>query len=54
MAPRVAKGKVIVGLGGAELLIRGQFVAFDAETGRLAWRFYTVPGDPAKPLRIRR
>ncbi len=50
MAPRIAKGKVIIGLAGAELLIRGQFVAFDAETGHLAWRFYTVPGDPSKPF----
>jgi PQQ-dependent dehydrogenase (methanol/ethanol family) len=50
MAPRIAKGKVIIGMAGAELLIRGQFAAFDAETGKLAWRFYTVPGDPSKPF----
>lgn len=50
MAPRIAKGKVIVGLAGSELLVRGQFAAFDAETGKLAWRFYTVPGDPSKPF----
>ena len=50
MAPRIAKGKVIIGLAGAELLIRGQFAAFDAETGKLAWRFYTIPGDPSKPF----
>jgi quinohemoprotein ethanol dehydrogenase len=50
MAPRIAKGKVIIGMAGAELLVRGQFVAFDAETGKLAWRFYTVPGDPSKPF----
>jgi quinohemoprotein ethanol dehydrogenase len=50
MAPRIAKGKVIIGLAGAELLVRGQFAAFDAETGKLAWRFYTVPGDPSKPF----
>lgn len=39
MAPRIAKGKVIIGLAGSELLVRGQFAAFDAETGKLAWRF---------------
>jgi len=50
MAPRIAKGKVIIGLAGSELLVRGQFAAFDAETGKLAWRFYTVPGDPSKPF----
>src|SRR6202167_1375418 len=48
MAPRIAKGKVIIGMAGGELLIRGQFAAFDAETGKFAWRFYTIPGDPAK------
>jgi PQQ-dependent dehydrogenase (methanol/ethanol family) len=50
MAPRIAKGKVIVGLSGAEYPVRGHFDAFDAKTGRLAWRFYTVPGDPSKPF----
>jgi quinohemoprotein ethanol dehydrogenase len=50
MAPRVAKGKVIIGVAGAELLIRGHFDAFDADTGKFAWRFYTIPGDPSKPF----
>jgi quinohemoprotein ethanol dehydrogenase len=50
MAPRIAKGKVIIGMAGGELLIRGQFAAFDAETGKFAWRFYTIPGDPSKPF----
>src|SRR3546814_10694992 len=48
-APRVVKGKVIIGNGGAEYGVRGFFSAYDAETGKMAWRFYTVPGDPAKP-----
>jgi quinohemoprotein ethanol dehydrogenase len=48
-APRIAKGKVIIGNGGAEYGVRGFVSAYDAETGKLAWRFYTVPGDPAKP-----
>jgi len=49
MAPRVIKGgRVIVGVSGGEYNIRGFFSAYDAETGKMAWRFYTVPGDPAK------
>lgn len=47
-APRVVKGKVIIGNGGAELGVRGYVSAYDAETGKKVWRFYTVPGDPAK------
>ncbi|OYU15693.1 MAG: PQQ-dependent dehydrogenase, methanol/ethanol family [Alphaproteobacteria bacterium PA4] len=47
-APRVVKGKVIIGNGGAELGVRGYVTAYDAMTGQKAWRFYTVPGDPAK------
>jgi quinohemoprotein ethanol dehydrogenase len=48
-APRIARGKVIIGNGGAEYGARGYVSAYDAETGQLAWRFYTVPGDPSKP-----
>ncbi|MBN7796953.1 PQQ-dependent dehydrogenase, methanol/ethanol family [Parahaliea mediterranea] len=47
-APRVVKGKVIIGNGGAEFGVRGYVTAYDAETGEQAWRFFTVPGDPAK------
>jgi quinohemoprotein ethanol dehydrogenase len=50
MAPRIAKGKVIIGASGAELPTRGFFAAFDAKTGKQAWKFYTVPGDPSKPF----
>lgn len=49
-APRVVKGKVLIGNGGAEFGVRGYISAYDAETGKLSWRFYTVPGDPAKPF----
>jgi PQQ-dependent dehydrogenase (methanol/ethanol family) len=48
MAPRVAKGKVIIGVAGGEFPTRGFFDAYDANTGQRAWRFYTVPGDPSK------
>src|SRR4029079_14800490 len=46
-APRVVKGKVIIGNGGAEDGVRGYLSAYDAQTGALAWRFFTVPGHPA-------
>ncbi len=49
-APRVVKGKVIIGNGGAEFGVRGYVSAYDAKTGKLAWRFYVVPGDPSKPF----
>jgi PQQ-dependent dehydrogenase (methanol/ethanol family) len=49
-APRVVKGKVVIGNGGAELGVRGYVTAYDAKTGAQAWRFYTVPGDPSQPL----
>jgi PQQ-dependent dehydrogenase (methanol/ethanol family) len=47
-APRVAKGMVFIGNGGGEFGLRGYVGAYDAETGSLRWRFYTVPGGPAK------
>jgi quinohemoprotein ethanol dehydrogenase len=50
MAPRIAGDKVIIGASGGDKTTRGQFVAVDAQTGRLAWRFYTVPGDPSQPF----
>ena len=49
-APRVVKGLVIIGNGGSELGVRGYVSAYDAETGDMKWRFYTVPGDPAQPF----
>jgi quinohemoprotein ethanol dehydrogenase len=49
-APRVIKGRVIIGNSGGEYGTRGYISAYDAETGKLAWRFFTVPGDPSKPF----
>lgn len=46
-APRVVKGKVLIGNGGAEFGVRGYVSAYEADTGEMAWRFYTVPGNPA-------
>jgi len=48
--PRVVKGMVLIGNGGAENGIRGYVTAYDADTGKQVWRFYTVPGDPSKPF----
>ena len=48
-APRVVKGRVVIGNGGAELGARGFITAYDAATGKKAWRFYIVPGDPTRP-----
>lgn len=48
-APRVVGGRVMIGNGGADLGVRGYFSAYDAETGDLAWRFYTVPGSSEGP-----
>ncbi len=46
-APRVIKGLVMIGNGGAEYGVRGYVTAYDAVDGEQAWRFYTVPGNPA-------
>jgi PQQ-dependent dehydrogenase (methanol/ethanol family) len=46
-APRIVKGNVIIGNGGAEYGVRGYVTAYDAETGDQVWRSYTVPGNPA-------
>ena len=50
MAPRIANGKVIIGVAGGDKETRGFFDAYDAKTGVRSWRFYTVPGDPSKPF----
>ena len=47
-APRVIDGLVVIGNAGADLGARGYVSAYDAETGALVWRTYTVPGDPAE------
>ena len=45
MAPLAIDGKIIVGISGGEVGIRGFLDAYDAETGELAWRFWTIPGE---------
>jgi quinohemoprotein ethanol dehydrogenase len=47
-APAVGGGKVFIGYNGSDSGVRGSMVAFDANTGKLAWRFWNTPADPAK------
>jgi quinohemoprotein ethanol dehydrogenase len=49
-APRVVKDKVLIGNGGSEVGVRGYLSAYDASTGKLVWRFYTVPPDPSQAV----
>ncbi len=49
-APHVAKGKILMGYNGSDDGVRGALIAYDAETGKEVWRFWTVPGDPSKPF----
>jgi len=46
--PWVFKGLVAIGHGGGDFGVRGYVTAYDQKTGQQRWRFYTVPGDPAK------
>ena len=47
--PRVVKDKVVIGFGGAEFGARGYATAYDAATGKQAWRFYTTPNPMGEP-----
>ncbi len=47
-APLLVKDKVIVGGTGGERAHRGYLSAYDAHTGKLDWRFYTIPA-PGEP-----
>ncbi len=47
-APLVVRDKIIVGMAGGDLGIRGFIAAFDAKAGKELWRFYTIPG-PGEP-----
>jgi len=48
-APRIAKNLVLIGNGGSEFGVRGYLSAYDAATGKLVWRFYTVPPAAGAP-----
>ncbi len=44
MAPLALKDKIITGMGGGELGVRGFIDALDPKTGKRVWRFWTIPG----------
>ncbi|UZW56432.1 PQQ-dependent dehydrogenase, methanol/ethanol family [Sphingobium sp. JS3065] len=48
-APVIAGNVVVIGNGGAEFGVRGYITAYDLNTGKQAWRFFTVPGGPGAP-----
>ncbi len=48
-APEIAGRVVAIGNGGAEYDARGYVSAYDLDTGKFAWRFFTVPGGPSGP-----
>ncbi len=48
-APRVARNKIVIGNGGAEFGVRGYVTAYDADTGRQAWRFFLTPNPQGRP-----
>lgn len=48
VAPLVVKDKIVIGIAGAEYGVRAFLDAYDAETGKRAWRFWTVP-EPGEP-----
>jgi len=45
-APFIAGNKVMIGNAGSDMGARGHVSAYDIDTGKLAWRFWAVPGDP--------
>jgi quinohemoprotein ethanol dehydrogenase len=47
-APRIAHGQVVIGNAGGDFGARGYMSAYDARTGKRTWKFFIVPGDPAK------
>ena len=48
VAPLLVKDKVILGVTSLDTGHRGYIDAFDAKTGRHAWRFWSIPG-PGEP-----
>ena len=48
VAPLVANGKVMVGASGGEMGVRGFVAAYDLDTGKQAWKTFTVP-EPGEP-----
>ncbi len=49
-APRIGGGKIYIGNAASEAGTRGYTSAYEAGTGKLAWRFWSIPGDPSEPF----
>jgi quinohemoprotein ethanol dehydrogenase len=49
-APRLVKDMVVIGNGGADYGVRGYVTAYEQKTGKLRWRFFTVPGSAEGPF----
>ena len=49
-APRIADGRIFIGEAGSEFEERGYLAAYDAQSGKELWRWWSVPGDPAQPF----
>jgi quinohemoprotein ethanol dehydrogenase len=49
-APRIFNGRVLIGSASTTGAMRGYVSAYDANTGAMLWRFWTVPGDPSRPF----
>jgi quinohemoprotein ethanol dehydrogenase len=49
-APRIADGRIFIGEAGSEFEERGYLAAYDVDTGKELWRWWSVPGDPSKPF----
>jgi glucose dehydrogenase len=49
-APRLVKDMVVIGNGGADYGVRGYVSAYEQKTGKLRWRFFTVPGSATGPF----
>jgi alcohol dehydrogenase (cytochrome c)/quinohemoprotein ethanol dehydrogenase len=49
-APRIADGRIFIGEAGSEFEERGYLAAYDADSGKELWRWWSVPGDPSKPF----
>ncbi len=47
-APRIADGRIFIGMAGSEFHQRGYMAAYDVENGKELWRWWAVPGDPSK------
>jgi alcohol dehydrogenase (cytochrome c) len=47
-APLIVKDKVLVGTSGGDDGVRGFLAAYDAQTGKQAWRFWTIPAPGEK------